>query len=73
MWVSESLYGRVVAGELSTVCLGCLPAVLATHTDLEAQLHPDQLDELANAGVLDEARALVDYLNRTNGGHGGNG
>lgn len=65
VWVSRTLYRRVANGELVPVCLECMPA--AARNGIDARLHPDQEGELAEAGILDDARALVALLNLIHG------
>jgi hypothetical protein len=67
VWVSAALVARVDSGELPPVCLECLPGVLATVPDWEVQLHPDQVDELRQLGILDYAKRFIAYNNAKRG------
>lgn len=68
VWITASLYPRVTTGELEPVCLTCLPHVAeAIGEAIETRIHPDQERELAEAGLLDYARSLVDEMNRLQG------
>lgn len=64
VWISVTIYPRVLTDELVPVCLLCLPQVAeAAGNELEARIHPDQEKELAEAGVLDYAQSLVERWN----------
>ncbi len=65
VWVTATLFPRLSKGELEPVCLPCLPIVAGTAgEDIEARIHPDQEQELAEVGLLDYARTLVATWNR---------
>ncbi|QYN17462.1 hypothetical protein [Amycolatopsis sp. DSM 110486] len=61
LWVSSSMVARVDAGEIKTSCFNCTPGRLSE--DAVATIHPDQVNELRGAGVLDAARDLLIALN----------
>jgi hypothetical protein len=65
-WIGLALYPRVRSGELTCVCLECTAAVvgLSGPDPLEFMLHPAQMDELRELGLLEEAQRTIARLNR---------
>lgn len=66
VWISSVLVHRVDSGEMDAICLRCLPGILTT-TECEAALHPDQLQELRDLGVLEYAQRFILQFNRQHG------
>lgn len=66
VWISQVLVPRVDSGEMGAICMACLPGVMST-VDVEAQLHPDQISELRDLGVLDYAQRFITRFNRNHG------
>lgn len=67
-WIGPSLYGRVLNGELTCVCIECTPGVigLTGPEPMEFVLHPAQIDELRELGLLEKAQETLSRLNRHN-------
>lgn len=63
VWVSPALLPRIDSGEMEAICLQCLPGVLVA-CDWEAGIHPDQVNELQQQGILDYARKFIDKFNQ---------
>lgn len=64
VWVSRTMVGRVDSGEMEAVCNVCGRHVLETTERPIAELHPDQLGELAQLGILGFSRQFVANMNR---------
>lgn len=64
VWISATIHPRVLTGELEPICLPCLPLIERfAGYDIEARIHPDQAQELAEVGILDYAQSLVERWN----------
>lgn len=63
VWVSHSMLWHADNGRVNPICLLCAHGSMVL-TGREAAIHPDQVDELRQAGVLDFAREAVAELNR---------
>lgn len=64
VWVSLAMQPRVDTGELQPLCQPCAPA--ATDPDNQyAMIHPDQVAELRNIGILGFAKDVVATFNQT--------
>lgn len=64
VWVSLTMAPRVDSGEYPPVCLECLPGVLARQPSVDGQIHPDQIPELRELGILEFTHNFLDTLNR---------
>lgn len=64
IWVSDAMWPLVTLGEGRPVCAGCAVKIAEAEPDHEYQVHARQEQELADLGILDFARTMVDELNQ---------
>jgi len=64
VWVSETLLRELVRpGKAKPACNPCAQGVSETE-EVHYVIHPKQVPALAQLGLLDERRRLIDRLNR---------
>jgi hypothetical protein len=63
LWVSTGLVPAVDTRELAPICAPCLQAGKHGQPITGFGIHPDQLPQLAEAGILNYAKRKIDTLN----------
>lgn len=63
VWVSSSMTLHVMTGKVRPTCVRCASGVMNV-VGKEAMIHPDQVAELRELGILDFATRTVEHVNR---------
>jgi hypothetical protein len=63
VWISDSMWPEVEAGNVTPHCMAC-GADLAALDHSEFELHPRVAKDMAEAGLLAQVQAFTDALNR---------
>ena len=63
VWVSHTMWPMVKSGEVRPACIPCAKDYMDRNDDTVA-IHPRQVDELAQCGMLLFSMDLVDAINR---------
>lgn len=63
VWVSAAMVAHLLVGKVRPTCLTCAQGVLRS-PGIEAMIHPDQVSELRELGLLGNAQMTVNAVNR---------
>jgi hypothetical protein len=64
VWVSNTMWPRILADNIQVICEGCAPEVMAADLNREVRVAPETVDELRKIGLYGFSKKLVKSLNK---------